>query len=127
MIGILIVAHAPLGNAYLSVVHHVFRCMPADLEAIDVLPDQHTEETTQLIQQAITRVDSGNGVLVLTDISGATPANCCQRLNVAGQVQQVRLLAGLNLPMLMRALTYRDKSLDIVLEMARAGAQNGII
>lgn len=126
MIGILIVTHIPLGNAFLSVVRHVFRCEPAYLESIDVLPDQNPEEVVQLIQQAIDRLDSGAGVLVLTDISGATPANCCQQLNVDQVRAQFRVLAGLNLPMLLRALTYRDKSLDIMLEMARAGAHTGI-
>jgi len=123
-VGILIVAHAPLGKAFIEAVHHVFRVEPEHLEAIDVMPDQHTDEVIDLAEQAIKRLNSGDGVLVLTDISGATPANCSQQLDASGQVA---VLAGLSLPMLLRALTYRNGNLDAVVEKARSGAQNGAV
>ena len=109
MIGILIVAHAPLGSAFLTAVNHVFKGEQAYLEAIDVQPDQNTDEVIKLSRQAIGRLNAGKGVLVLTDASGATPANCSQQLDVAGQVA---VLAGLSLPMLLRALTYRTSNLE---------------
>lgn len=124
MIGILIVAHAPLGKAFITTVHHVFRMEPEQLEAIDVMPDQHPDEVIKLAKQAISRLNSGNGVLVLTDISGATPANCSQQLDAPGQVAVV---AGLSLPMLLRAITYRGGNLDAVVELAQSGAHSGAV
>ncbi|PRC93288.1 PTS sugar transporter subunit IIA [Solimicrobium silvestre] len=124
MVGILIMAHAPLGNAFITAARHVFRCMPEHLEAIDVMPDQNPEEVIQLAKLAIARLNLGNGVLVLTDVCGGTPSNCSQKLDA---LDQVAVLAGLSLPMLLRALTYRHDNLDVVFEMAQAGAQNGAV
>ena len=124
MVGILILAHAPLGSAFITAAQHVFKSTPDHLEAIDVQPDQNTGEVIQLARDAITRLNVGDGVLVLTDVFGGTPANCSQKLDA---LDHVAVLAGLSLPMLLRALTYRNDNLDVVFEMAQAGAQNGAI
>lgn len=124
MIGILILAHAPLASAFVTAVRHVYKAIPEHLEAIDMQPDQDPEEVIQLSKQAIARLNLGDGVLVLTDIFGGTPANCSQKLDA---LDHVAVLAGLSMPMLLRALTYRNDSLDVVFEMAQAGAHNGAI
>ena len=124
MIGILILAHAPLGSAFITAAKHVFRSTPDLLEAVDVVPDQNPEEVIQLAKESIERLNMGDGVLVLTDVFGGTPANCSQKLDA---LDQVVVLAGLSLPMLLRALTYRNDTLEVVFEMAQAGAQNGAI
>ena len=124
MVGILILAHAPLANSFVTAASHVFKSIPEYLEAIDVLPDQNTDEVIAIAKQAIKRLNMGAGVLVLTDVFGGTPANCSQRLDA---LDQVAVLAGLSLPMLLRALTYRNDTLDVVFEMAQAGGQNGAI
>lgn len=124
MIGILILAHAPLASAFVTAAKHVFKSAPEYLEAIDVQPDQDTEEVIRLAKDAVSRLNLGDGVLVLTDMYGGTPANCSQKLDA---LDQVAVLAGLSLPMLLRALTYRHDTLDVVFEMAQAGAQNGAI
>lgn len=124
MISILIMAHAPLASAFITAARHVFKSIPDYLEAIDVQPDQNPEEVITLAREAIGRLNLGDGVLVLTDVFGGTPANCSQKLDA---LDQVAVLAGLSLPMLLRALTYRDDTLDVVFEMAQAGAQNGAI
>lgn len=124
MVGILILAHAPLASAFVTAAHHVFRSAPEHLEAIDVQPDQNTDEVIGLAKQAIARLDLGEGVLVLTDALGGTPANCSQKLDA---LDKVVVLAGLSLPMLLRALTYRNDTLDVVFQMAQAGAQNGAV
>ena len=124
MVGILILAHAPLANSFVTAASHVFKSVPEHLEAIDVQPDQNTDEVIAIAKQAIARLNLGAGVLVLTDVFGGTPANCSQRLDA---LDQVAVLAGLSLPMLLRALTYRNDPLDVVFEMAQAGAQNGAI
>ncbi|MFZ4527884.1 MAG: PTS sugar transporter subunit IIA [Undibacterium curvum] len=122
MVGILLMTHAPLGSAFLQAASHVFRAVPERLEAIDVIADQNTDQVHQLALEAVQRLNSGSGVLVLTDIMGGTPSNCCRQL---GEPDQVAVIAGISLPMLLRALTYRHDTLDVVVEMALAGGQNG--
>ncbi|MFN5234722.1 MAG: PTS sugar transporter subunit IIA [Burkholderiaceae bacterium] len=122
MVGILLLTHAPLGQAFIAAASHVFRATPAQVEAIDVMADQNPDEVRALAQAAIARVNDGSGVLVITDVVGGTPANCTLQLCVPGEVE---VIAGISLPMLLRAITYRHDTLDIVLEMALAGGQNG--
>ncbi|HEU4853389.1 MAG TPA: PTS fructose transporter subunit IIA [Telluria sp.] len=124
MVGILLMTHAPLGQAFVSAVEHVFRSPTEHFEAIDVEPDQDLGEVHKLATEAIHRVDDGDGVLVITDIKGGTPANCCDSLANAGHVE---IIAGISLPMLLRAITYRRDSLDVVVEMALAGGHNGAV
>jgi len=124
MVGILLMTHAPLGQAFIAAAAHVFRGPAERVEAIDVAADQDTAEVHALARKAIARLDDGDGVLVITDIKGGTPSNCCDTLAVAGHVE---VIAGISLPMLLRAITYRRDSLDVVVEMALAGAQNGAV
>jgi PTS system mannose-specific IIA component len=124
MVGILLLTHAPLGQAFITAVAHVFRGPTERFEAIDVTADQDPAEVHELARQAIARLDEGSGVLVITDIKGGTPANCCNSLADAGRVE---VIAGISLPMLLRAITYRRDTLDVVVEMALAGAQNGAV
>lgn len=122
MVGILLLTHAPLGQAFIAAATHVFRGVPVQTEAIDVLADQDPEEIKKLAQQAIARINDGSGVLVITDVMGGTPSNCTLQLCVPGEVE---VIAGISLPMLLRAITYRHNTLDVALEMALSGGQNG--
>jgi PTS system mannose-specific IIA component len=124
MVGILLMTHAPLGQAFIAAVAHVFRGPTEQFEAIDVTADQDLAEVNQLASEAICRLDTGDGVLVITDIKGGTPANCCNKLAEAGRVE---VIAGISLPMLLRAITYRRDTLDVVVEMALAGGQGGAV
>ena len=124
MIGILLVTHAPLGQAFVAACAHVFRGPTERFEAIDVTPDQDLAEVQALASEAIKRLDDGSGVLVITDVQGGTPSNCCNKLAEPGQVQ---VIAGISLPMLLRAITYRRDTLDVIVEMALAGAQSGAV
>ncbi|MGE5649404.1 PTS sugar transporter subunit IIA [Noviherbaspirillum sp. UKPF54] len=124
MIGILLLTHAPLGNAFIDAATHVFRARPERMEAIDVTADQDTAEVNRLAREAIARIDDGSGVLVITDVMGGTPCNCTLRLGDPGHVD---IIAGISLPMLLRALTYRNDTLDVVVEMALAGGQSGAV
>jgi len=122
MVGILLLTHAPLGQAFIAAATHVFRGAPVQTEAIDVLADQDPEEIKKLAQQAIARINDGSGVLVITDVMGGTPSNCTLQLCVPGEIE---VIAGISLPMLLRAITYRHNTLDVALEMALSGGQNG--
>jgi PTS system ascorbate-specific IIA component len=124
MVGILLMTHAPLGQAFIAAVAHVFRGPTERFEAIDVTADQDTASVNSLANAAITRLDEGDGVLVITDIKGGTPSNCCNSLALPGHVE---VIAGISLPMLLRAITYRRDTLDVVVEMALAGAHNGAV
>lgn len=124
MVGILLLTHAPLGNAFIEAATHVFRARPEKMEAIDVRADQDTAEVNRIAQEAIKRLDDGSGVLVITDVMGGTPSNCTLRLCDPGHID---VIAGISLPMLLRALTYRNDTLDIVVEMALAGGQSGAV
>jgi len=122
MVGILLLTHAPLGQAFIAAATHVFRGVPVQTEAIDVIADQDPDDIRKLAQEAITRINDGSGVLVITDVMGGTPSNCTLQLCIPGEVE---VIAGISLPMLLRAITYRHNTLDVAVEMALSGGQNG--
>lgn len=123
MNGIVVIAHAPLASALRLSVLHVFPDAAGAVVALDVPPNQPTDET--LAQARVLAQQLGTEhLLVLTDVFGATPCNVAQRL-VDGI--HSRLVAGVNLPMLLRAVTYRHESLDMLLSRAMAGGTQGII
>lgn len=124
MIGILLLTHSPLGQAFVAAASHVFHGTPPCLEAIDMLPDENRSEVQARAKKIIERLNDGTGVLVMTDIIGGTPSNCCDHLNEPGQVN---VIAGISLPMLLRAISYRNDTLDVVTEMALAGGQKGAV
>ena len=123
MNGIFIIAHAPLASAFRQCVLHVFPENAVGVAALDVLPNMPPEET--LAQARIMLAQIGlPKTLVLTDIFGATPCNVAQKL-VDGV--NTRLLTGINLPMLLRAVSYRREPLDTLVTRALAGATQGVM
>ena len=126
--GIVIIAHAPLAGALERCVEHVYTCEPdlakANLRALDVEPGADFETLVERAARLIAEVDRGAGVLVLTDAFGATPGNVAARLGVPGRVAVV---AGVNLPMLLRAVCYRGNSVVELAEKALAGGQQGMM
>ena len=124
MIGILIIAHGTLGESLLHCASHIMGRRPRQLAQIGITPQ---DDPQLILPQAIrlTRsLDSGNGVLILTDIFGGTPSNVGSRLLIPGKVEGA---SGVNLPMLIRALTYRNESLATVLEKALSGGTEGVV
>ena len=122
-IDILIIAHAPLASALRSCVLHVFPEVAASLRAIDVAPDEAPEATQQRVQACLQASDT-NSVLVLTDVLGATPCNIAQKI---ADHQQCKLVAGVNLPMLLRTVNYRHESMDALVARALAGGKQCIV
>ncbi|HSB25802.1 MAG TPA: PTS fructose transporter subunit IIA [Burkholderiaceae bacterium] len=122
MAGLLIIAHAPLASSLKAVVGHVF---PNDkgIEAIDVSADAPLEQVEQSAREALARTGEGE-VLVLTDVFGATPCNVAMRL---ADGVRVRVIVGVNVPMLWRAVAYRNEPLTAVAERAISGAVQGIM
>ena len=121
--GILIIAHAPLASALRQCVLHVFPDGAAGLAVFDVQPNVPPEETLAGAAQAMALLNADQ-TLVLTDVFGATPCNVAQKL-VGGS--NSKLIAGVNLPMLLRTVTYRRESLDSLVARALAGGTQGVM
>ena len=124
-VGLVVIAHAPFATSLLSCAQHVYACPPDRCAVIDVLPDADIVAELARARQAVAEVDDGSGVLVLTDLFGATPGNIATQLAEAGRVEVV---AGVNLPMLLRVLCYRaGTSLVDMPEKALSGGASGMI
>ena len=124
MIAILLVTHAHIGEELISAAQHTFGCAPVRLEAFPVSTKDSSEELEAALRARISALDDGDGVLLLTDIYGATPANVAARTVVAGRVEMV---GGVNLPMLLRALNYRSLPLQDLVNKALSGGLSGIV
>lgn len=127
MNAILLIAHAPLANALRQCALHVFPDCASTVVAIDVQPNLSPEETlaaARIALDQLARVPQVQGVLVLTDIFGATPSNVAQKL-VDGVGS--KLITGVNLPMLLRAVTYRHEPLDTLVSRAVVGGTQGVM
>jgi PTS system mannose-specific IIA component len=127
MNAILLIAHAPLANALRQCALHVFPDCGATVVGIDVQPNLSPDETlaaARIALDQLSRVPQVTGVLVLADIFGATPSNVAQKL-VDGVTS--RLITGVNLPMLLRAVTYRHESLDTLVSRAVIGGTQGVM
>ena len=131
MTGIVIVAHTPIASAMLSFAEHTFGVVPERISAVEVPPHEDTKESFERVVEASKKVDSGNGVLILTDVMGATPANVASKLESAAPSSElpspIIVLTGLNLPMLMRCISHRGEGLESVAQKALQGGQNGIL
>ena len=123
MTGLLLIAHAPLASALRSAALHAFPDASAALGAFDVLPDATVEFTLTGAATALAALGTAD-TLILTDVFGATPCNVAQRL---GDGTQVRVIAGVNVPMLWRSLSYAKEPLEAVVMRAMAGATQGIM
>ncbi|ALE53540.1 PTS mannose transporter subunit IIA [Paraburkholderia sp. SIMBA_055] len=123
MAGILIIAHAPFATALRDCISHIYGGLPARIGVMDVSPDCDPAQMVSFAESEIARLKEENGALVLTDMFGATPANIAGRL---ASVPDVRVLCGVNLPMLVRAVCYRATPLDTLVDKALAGATKGI-
>jgi PTS system ascorbate-specific IIA component len=131
MTGIVIVAHTPIASAMLSFAEHTFGVVPERVRAVDIFPHEDTKASFDRVMKAAYGVNTGNGVLILTDVMGATPANVASKLEALGPLSglntPVIVLAGLNLPMLMRCISHRGVNLEDLAQKALAGGQNGIL
>lgn len=124
MIGIFLITHASLGESLIQCACHVLNRRPPRLAQLGVSPQDDPRDLLPLAQDMLCWADGGRGVLILTDIWGATPANLASKLLDPGRVEGV---AGVNLPMLLRALTYRDRDMETLVTKAISGARDGVM
>ena len=123
MPGLLIIAHAPLASSLKAVAEHAFPECALRLGALDVLADMPIEEAEAQGRRLLDGLGSPEA-LILTDVFGATPCNVAQRL---ADGVRVKVVAGVNVPMLWRSLCYGDDSLDAAVARAVAGATQGVM
>ncbi|MDT7514044.1 PTS sugar transporter subunit IIA [Rhodoferax mekongensis] len=121
--GILIIAHAPLASALRACVLHVYPDAGDGVVALDVPPSENPEITRAAAIALLSRFDTPQA-LVLTDVFGATPCNVAQKV-VDGHMS--KLVAGVNLPMLLRTVNYRNEALDVLVTRALAGGTQSIM
>ncbi|MDD2832792.1 MAG: PTS fructose transporter subunit IIA [Methylotenera sp.] len=124
MIGILIVTHGTLGDSLIACATHVLGRAPEQTMTLAVGSQDAPEDLVPSALHLIAALDTGGGVLVLSDMYGATPSNLVARLL---QTNQVEAVAGVNLPMLVRALTYRERPLAEMVEKAISGGREGVV
>ncbi len=124
MIGLLLVTHDTLGESLIQCACHVLNRRPPQLLQLGVAAGDDPSDLLPLARQLLDLVDSGEGVLVITDIYGASPSNLAAKLLDAGRVEG---LAGANLPMLLRAINYRDKGMETLLTRATGGGRDGVL
>ena len=124
MIGVLIIGHDSLPESLASAVTHVLGSRPVQLDVLSVSCDDDPLDVLPRARAAIAKVDTGEGVVVFSDIYGATPCNLVGKLIDPGHVEAI---AGVNLPMLVRALTYRTKDLETMVRKAVSGGCEGVL
>ncbi len=124
MIGILIISHQNLGESLINSATHVMGECPPLLKHLGVETNDDPVEVLQIAKELVNELDKGDGVLILSDIYGATPCNIVTKLMNPGHVEGV---AGVNLPMLVRALTYRNGDIKDLALKALSGGRDGVI
>jgi mannose PTS system EIIA component len=121
MARLLVIAHAPLASALRQVAQHAFPDCAQSLSALDVMPQMSPDEVQA---HAVSLLEPEGETLILADVFGATPCNAAQRL---ADGARVRVVAGVNVPMLWRVLCYVNEPMEALVERALAGAVQGVL
>jgi PTS system ascorbate-specific IIA component len=124
MIGVLIIAHDSLGESLARAVTHVLGTRPSQFEVLSVAATDDPLLLLPVARDQVARLDTGEGVLIFSDIYGATPCNLAVKLL---QRDRVEGIAGVNLPMLVRAFTYRTRGMKTLLAKAVSGGCEGVL
>ncbi|MEP7060814.1 MAG: PTS fructose transporter subunit IIA [Betaproteobacteria bacterium] len=122
MIGLLIIAHDTLPDSLVQTVTHVLGARPPLFDALSVAARDDPLDLVPMARTCVKRVDGGDGVLIISDLYGASPCNLAVKLLDPPRVEGI---AGASLPMLIRALTYRDRDMDTLVKKAISGARDG--
>ncbi len=124
MIGVLVVSHGTIGAALLSSAEQILGARQARVAALGVSRGDDPDKVLKRARVMLARLDEGSGVLVLTDMFGATPCNVASRLLADGRVEGV---SGVSLPMLVRVLSGRNGSLPAAVQRAMSGGAEGVV
>jgi PTS system mannose-specific IIA component len=124
MIGVLLITHGAIGESLLASAAQILGTQPAHATALGVAASEQPEAVLARARALAADLDDGAGVLVLTDMFGATPCNVAARLLENGRVEGV---SGVSLPMLVRVLSGRDRSLTAAVRRALSGGAEGVV
>ena len=123
-VSILTVTHGRVGHELLTTAKSMLGNLPLKCESLSVSEKCNPDKLLIEAKKLCNELNDGDGVLVLTDIYGSTPSNICNKLD---DVVNIHVIAGMNLPMLIRVMNYPDLSLNELVEKAITGAHDGII
>jgi len=123
-VGLLLVTHNDLGAALLETATKMLAGCPLPTKTLGVSEASDLDLLILQSQRIVERLDQGDGVLVLTDMYGSTPANIATRLQ---RKNRVAVVAGVNLPMLVRALNYPHLDLPTLTERVLSGGRDGVM
>lgn len=123
MIGLVVITHARLGRELVNAAEFILGKIE-QVETVSVESNLEVDQLRRALTSALAKVDKGDGVLVLTDMFGATPGNIAARLLADGRVEGV---SGLSLPMLVRALSGREGTLAAAVQRALSGGAEGVL
>jgi PTS system ascorbate-specific IIA component len=124
LIGVLIVTHGEIGTALLESAHQILAVELPQVATLSVWRQDEPDDLILRARELLDGIDGGDGVLILTDIFGATPGNVVSRLLADGHVEGV---SGVSLPMLLRVLTGRNGSLPAAVQRAKSGGADGVV
>ncbi len=123
-VGVLVITHGRIGEEMLEQASNTLGVCPLETEALSIFPEFNIDEMDIMARVICLRLNSGDGVLVLTDMYGSTPSNIARRLL---DLPRVEVVTGINLPMLIRIMNYATLSLEELREKAVSGGHDGII
>lgn len=126
-VSVLIVTHPQIGTAFINTVRNTYgkdKELPLNISSLEVKPDISLEQTIFELKQRVEQLHKhSSGILILTDLFGATPTNIAQEL----LSEKTRIVSGLNLGMLLRVMNYPQSNLDQLVAYALQGGQAGIL
>lgn len=123
-VGLLVIAHDKIGSSIIDTALALIGTKPLQIESLELFNDSDLDSCVQSAYQLAEKLDQGDGVLVLTDLYGSTPYNVTKKLDVKNNL---KIISGLNLPMLIRAFNYPALSLSEMTEKVLDGGKNGIL
>ncbi|MGA9335892.1 MAG: PTS fructose IIA subunit family protein [Rudaea sp.] len=123
-VAILLLTHDTMGDALIATARHILGRLPLALEALAIPPGSDVAAAHRNAAARVRALDSGDGVLVLTDVYGATPSNVAESLEGLGV--ELRRVSGVNLPMVLRVLNYPEQTLSELAQTAASGGRSGI-
>ena len=121
---LLIISHEEIGSALVQTATAAFEELPLPTTVVSVSRNCNPEDLIKKLKKLLSNIQSVDGVLILTDLFGSTPSNIAQALKSG---INIKMVSGLNLPMLMRVMNYHDLSLDALSKKALSGGKDGVI
>ena len=123
-VSLLTITHGKVGHELLATAKSMLNGLPLAYKALSVSDTCNPDDLLNKAKKLCAELDDGDGILVLTDIFGSTPSNICNKLST---IANVHVIAGINLPMLIRVMNYSNLSLSKLVEKATGGAHDGIV